>query len=165
MADSLVLRCDASEIGYGATLCTHWVAQPWSKRQLEQAWRTKATSSTWLEAAGIVSAISAFANRPDQPLRGKRLTLYTDNTALVQLLNKFTSRAPGLMDLTYSLLLIRARFSFAFRAFHVPREQNIMADTLSRLNASVLRGTTCAHCLQPYDQWQTLPHPMPVAMW
>ena len=61
------------------------------------------------------------------------ICFFTDNAALVPIINKQTSREPHIMALLRPLVLACLRFNINFTASHIPGRCNILADKLSRL--------------------------------
>ena len=62
----------------------------------------------------------------------KSVCFFTDNEALVPIINKQTSRDPHTMALIRPLVLACLRFNINFAACHIPGRFNIFADKLSR---------------------------------
>ena len=69
-------------------------------------------------------------------MRNQRILFYTDNAALVDIINKTTSRDPTIMVLVRQLVLACLKFNIFSRAQHVPGVHNTLADALSRLQVS-----------------------------
>lgn len=61
------------------------------------------------------------------------VALFTDNAALVDIINKQTSKHPMIMILVRDLVLTSLRHNILFRAYHVPGVDNTRADLISRL--------------------------------
>ena len=64
------------------------------------------------------------------------LHFFTDNVALVDIINKATSRNATVMVFVRWLLLPYLNFNILFWARHVPGVKNILADSLFRLQVS-----------------------------
>ena len=58
---------------------------------------------------------------------------FTDNAALVDIINKQTSKHKQVMILIRDLVLSCLKYNILFRASHVPGLQNSRADCISRL--------------------------------
>ena len=56
---------------------------------------------------------------------------YTDNEALIPIINSSTSREPHIMALLRRLVLACLRFNINFMSRHVPGRDNVLADRLS----------------------------------
>ena len=61
------------------------------------------------------------------------IALFTDNVAMVDIINKQTSKHPMIMILVCDLVLASLRHNILFRAYHVPGVDNTRADLISRL--------------------------------
>ena len=72
-------------------------------------------------------------------MRNQRITFFTDNAALVDIINKATSRDATVMVFVRRLVLACLNFNIVFRARHVPGVKNVLADSLSRLQVSRFR--------------------------
>ena len=66
-------------------------------------------------------------------MRNQRITFFTDNAALVENINRATSRDATVMVFVRRLVLACSNFNILFRARHVP---DVLADSLSRLPSS-----------------------------
>ena len=62
----------------------------------------------------------------------KHVLFRSDNEAVVAILTTRTSKVPALMHLLRDLLFSAARWGFTFSAAHVPGDENIIADAISR---------------------------------
>ena len=69
-------------------------------------------------------------------MRNKRITFYTDNAALVDIINKATSRDVIVMIFVRRLVLACLKYNILFCARHVPGVKNVLADSLSRLQVA-----------------------------
>ncbi len=61
-------------------------------------------------------------------MRNQRIIFFTDNAALVDVINKTTSRDPVIMGLVRRLVLACLKFNILFRAAHVPGLENHLPD-------------------------------------
>ena len=72
-------------------------------------------------------------------MRNQRIIFFTDNAALVDVINKTTSRDPVIMGLVRQLVLACLKFNILFRAAHVPGLENHLADySFSEILSTVL---------------------------
>jgi hypothetical protein len=69
-------------------------------------------------------------------MSNQRVTFSTDNAALVDIINKATSRDFTVMIFVRQLVLACLNFNIVFRARHVPGVKNVFADSLSRLQVT-----------------------------
>ena len=93
-------------------------------------------------------------------MQNQRILFYTDNAALVKIINKTTSQDPTVMIFVRRLVLACLKLIILFRAKHVPGAKNTLADALSRLQVSKFRKLVSAG-VQIYPSVilaQLLPH-------
>lgn len=72
-------------------------------------------------------------------LSNRKVTIFSDNHALVYIINKCSSKDPTIMDLVRKLIVVSLQNNIVFRAQHIPGKQNKAADALSRLNLQVFK--------------------------
>ena len=119
---TLNLYTDAAKtVGFGAILGNEWFSGIWPSQ-----W--KQYDITILEFYPIVIALHLWANK----LSNKRIILYTDNEAVMHILNNNTSKDKALLGLIRALVLQCLKFNIVFRSEHVPGQHNVLADLLSR---------------------------------
>lgn len=123
---SLNLYTDAAaSLGYGAIFSNEWCYGAWPPR-----WKN--LNITILEFYPIVLSVLLWGDR----MRNQRITFFTDNAALVDIINKATSRDPTVMIFVRRLVLACLKFNILFRSRHIPGINNVLADPLSRLQVS-----------------------------
>ena len=135
--------------GFGAIFGHFWFYGPWPEE-----W--KKLNIVVLEFFPIVLSVHLWGHL----MRNQRILFYTDNAALVEIINKTTSRDPTVMIFVRRLVLACLKFNILFRAKHVPGSKNTLADALSRLHVSKFRelapaGVQIYHLVIPA---QLLPH-------
>ena len=135
---SLSLATDSSKLGYGAVFGTSWFYGQWPA-----SWSTQ--HITLLELYPIVASLHAWAHT----LRNKRILFFTDNLALVHIINQTSSRDPKIMVLLRRLVIIAMQFNIHFRSKWLPGCTNVLPDLLSRLQVQHFRD------LAPWAE----PHP------
>ena len=69
----------------------------------------------------------------------KYVTFYTDNAAVVDVINKQTSKHPLIMILARDLVLTSLTYNILFRAHHIPGVHNAGADYISRFQVEQLK--------------------------
>ena len=117
------LYTDASgSIGYGSVYGKKWFCGRWPETWLQY-------NITTLELYPIVAAVVIWGH----DWANKSVCFYTDNEALVAIINKQTSCEPCVMTLLRKLVLVCLRSNIFFTARHVPGKDNILADKLPRL--------------------------------
>ncbi|RLJ22739.1 hypothetical protein DJ031_00310 [bacterium endosymbiont of Escarpia laminata] len=120
--DYLRLYTDAAGgVGYGALYGAEWFCGLWPVE-----WRS--FNVTVLELYPIVAAVHVWGN----VWENKSVCFFTDNEALVPVINNQTSREPHIMALVRPLVLACLRFNINFTARHIPGRFNTLADKLSR---------------------------------
>ena len=62
------------------------------------------------------------------------LTFYCDNSAVVHIINKHSSKDSNLMKLMRRFMVNVLKYNIVFKAQHVPGLSNIPADLISRLH-------------------------------
>jgi hypothetical protein len=121
-SDSLCLHTDASgSLGFGGIYQSNWFygafPQSWHKANI-----------TFLELYPIVTAVYMWGHL----WRNHTVVFYTDNEALVSVLNKQTSKVTCIMFLIRKLVLHCLQQNIVFLAKHVKGKDNCIADALSR---------------------------------
>ena len=143
MYASLELYTDAAASrGYGAVFRRSWFYGEWPP-----SWKTH--NITFLELYPIVLAVetwaSAFSNRC--------ILFFTDNEAVVSVVNRQSPKDQMIMVLVRRLVLICLKFNIVFQAKHIPGVSNTLADLLSRLKLDRFKELTG-------DAMDTLPTPV-----
>ncbi|XP_021367155.1 uncharacterized protein LOC110459297 [Mizuhopecten yessoensis] len=119
---------DASNRGFGAIFNTSWLFGTWPASFTSYHITVK-------EFFAIVLAIEIWG----PCLRNRCLLLYCDNMAVVDIINKQTSKDSTLMALTRRFVITSLRFNILFSARHIPGKSNILADHLSRLQVELFQ--------------------------
>ena len=120
---SLQLFTDAAGVhGFGAVFGSHWCYGEWPKEWLGQ-------NIAILEFYPIVLSLMLWGDH----IRDRCITFFTDNEALVHVINKSTCRDTSLMIFVRKLVLVCLRHNILFKAKHISGFKNTLADALSRL--------------------------------
>ena len=130
---SLKLFTDSSaSIGYGGYFCNDVFEKvPWFAGTWSEWWRQQ--NIMFLELYPIVIAIEIWG----QVLENKRLLIYTDNKALVPVINKQTSKHALAMILIRRLVFACLKYNILIQAEHIAGVYNDLADCLSRQQVQV----------------------------
>ena len=67
------------------------------------------------------------------------ITFYTDNEALVLVINKQSCKNKTLMDFVRRFVLLCLQFNIMFKAKHIPGIRNNLAEALSRLQVQIFQ--------------------------
>ena len=132
VANTLELYTDsAGSKGYGAVFGNHWLCGAWPP-----SWQSLNIAT--LELFPIVIALHIWG----PTISHKCVLLFTDNVALVDIINKQTSKDEGILILLRSLVLCCLRFNILFRFRHIPGFLNRRADSLSRFQVAEFKALT-----------------------
>ena len=115
----------AAGFGFGAIFGQLWCFGVWSDQ-----W--KALDIVILELYPSVLNMLLWGHL----MQNQRIIFFTDNAALVEIINKATSRDPIVMTFVRRLVLACLQFNILFQARHVPGVKNSLADSLSRFQVS-----------------------------
>lgn len=155
-ASALAVYTDASGgqgNGIGAFLSDErWFSIPWAEAGIVAS---DGGCIAVLEMYAIIAAAVAFGDQ----FQGKIVTVHTDNTQALALVEKRTSPNMMLIDLARRLHFLEIHFDFHMKAAYVKGEDNSLADALSRLNMkkfSLIRpNALCFKQIVP--DWSILP--------
>ena len=121
-AVSLSFYTDASNAGYSCIFGRKWLFGLWPK-----SWEKH--HITIKELFPIVLGFEIWGN----DLKNKCITMYSDNNAVVNMINKKTSKHKDCMTLVRRLVIINMSCNILTCAKHIPGVNNVLADSLSRL--------------------------------
>lgn len=121
----------AGSKGYGAVLANKWFFGAWPA-----SW--KVLNITILELFPIVVALRVW----NTLLKNRNVLFYTDNAALVYIINQQTSKNRGVMVLIRDLVLTSLKYNIIFQAKHIPGINNTRADLISRFQVSQFKQIT-----------------------
>ena len=110
-------------LGFGAYFNREWFSSSWASSQASH-------SIAYKELFPVVIAAHLWG-----PQFARRHVLFwSDNEAMVYILNSRTSKIAVLMHLLRHLLSSAAHFNFSYSSQHVPRVHNCIADALSHFH-------------------------------
>ena len=112
----------AGSKGYGAVFGRKWFNGSWP-----ESWSS--LNITFLEFFPIVIALHIW----EPTMANKCICFVTDNSALVEVINRQTSKHKLIMLLVRDLVLTSLKYNILFRARHIAGIHNSRADLLSRL--------------------------------
>ena len=117
---TLRLYSDAARlIGFGAVFGCHLLHGIWPKM-----WKTFNTAL--LELFPILLAVHVWGSL----MTDKRIIFFSDNAAVVDIVNKQTSKHKDIMALLRDLVLSCLRYNILFQAHYIPKLQTSSADNL-----------------------------------
>ena len=120
-ADDANMCSDASKQGYGATFGTSWIQGNWP-----EDWRE--LDITVLELYPVYMLVTVHAHK----LKNSHIIFRCDNQAVVEILNKQSSKHKFVMKIIRTLVLVLLQNNIILRAVHIPGKTNILCDSLSR---------------------------------
>ncbi|XP_022787762.1 uncharacterized protein LOC111327761 [Stylophora pistillata] len=146
----LELYADASgALGYGAVLGTHWCYGQWP-----HSWHH--FNIAVLELYPIILILHLWGH----DVQNQKILFFTDNEALVHVINKQSSRDKNMMFFVRRLVLVRLEKNICFEAKHIPGVHNVLADALSRLKLQTFKQLAPAYMnVHPTEiPYHLLPH-------
>lgn len=140
---SLNLFTDAAgSLGYAAIFGNHWFFGEWP-----DGW--KQFNITILEFFPIVLAVEIWGSI----MRDRCIVFFSDNQAVVEIINRQTSKDRSVMVLLRHFVLCTLKYNILFQAKHIAGSLNRESDALSRLQVEKFRS------LAPYADDQPTPIP------
>ena len=122
------LHTDSSGYAWGAWLNEGTTAADHARGTWAEA--EAADHITALELRAVTRAVATFLPQ----LRGKVVTHWEDNQAVVAVLTKLTSPAPAMMTELRVLHKLLDDYSIELQTRYIPTDDNVVADGLSRTN-------------------------------
>ena len=123
---ALELFTDASNIALGGYYGSHWFCLKFEGTLNF----LKDKSINYRELLAIVIAFCTWCSHFSQ----KRILFHCDNSSVVDIINKGTSKSSDIMELIRTLLFQCALFGCELRAEWIDTKTNFLADDLSRMN-------------------------------
>ena len=131
----LNLYTDASgALGFGSVFGKHWCYGQWP-----DSWRHR--NIAFLELYPIVLSLHLWGDN----MKNQRILFFTDNEALVHVINKQSCRDKDLMLFVRRLVLVCLANNICFKAKHIPGVHNTLADALSRLKLQTFKQLAPAY--------------------
>jgi len=132
---TLNLYTDASgALGFGAIFGSEWCYGKWPKE-----WEYK--NIAILEFYPIVLSLCLWGHR----MQNRCILFFTDNEALVYVINKRSCRDNSLMFFVRKMVLVCLNNNILFKAKHIPGIHNTLADSLSRLQVQTFQQLAPVH--------------------
>ena len=134
-SDKLNLFTDAAgSLGFGAVFEHHWCYGKWPSDWLNK-------NIAFLEFYPIVLSLYLWGHL----IQNRCILFFTDNEALVYIINKQSCRDRYLMFFVRKLVSVCLKYNILFKAKHVPGACNKLADSLSRLQIHTFRQLAPAY--------------------
>ena len=122
----------AENKGFGIFFQGQWTCSVWPQSWIKQG---RLQDITLLEYFPILVAIYIWGEK----LSNRKVLLHCDNKAVVQVINKQTTKSLDIMVLVRALTLKCLKLNIVLRAEHIPGCKNVIADSLSRLQITRFR--------------------------
>ncbi len=116
----------AAQLGFGCYLNGYWIAEQWPEDVIEP---DNHTSTCFLELFALVCSVKKWAHL----FRNKRVKIHCDNQAAVAVFNNCTLRCSKCMFLIRLMVGICMKENFRAQVVFIRTEDNVLADSLSRL--------------------------------
>lgn len=128
---SLQLFTDAARsVGFGCYFHGHWTQGHWP-----EGVDIETLSIAWLELFPIVIALELWAHL----MKNKRVKFWSDNQAVVAILNKQSTKCPHIMKLVRRLVLVALKNNISFKSCYIQGSDNGISDSLSRFQMERFR--------------------------
>ena len=122
----------AGSIGLGIYFQGKWAQAKWGEHFKRES---ESNNITFLELFPILVALHLFGDS----FQNKKVLFHCDNMAVVEIINKQTSKCPRVMDLLRPLVLQSMKLNTIIRAKHIKGENNTIADAISRYYMQIFR--------------------------
>ena len=146
-SNALTLTSYASALGCGAIL-----GKDWFQLRFPDSWSHFHISVK--ELLPIVMAIHVWGER----WQSKRIIFQCDNSAVVEVINKLTSKDKHLMALSRRLVMATLTFNIDFKAQHICGKSNVVCDAISRFRLQQARQVAPWLAEEPHpvpNEWHT----------
>ena len=129
-SDTLRLYSDAAGVhgGFAAVFGNDWFTGIWPPE-------IEPEHITVKELFPIVLAVEIWG----KCLENRKVLFFTDNSAVVEIINKTSSKVSVIMRLVRRLVLASLKHNIYFRAKHIPGNHNVVCDLLSRFSFQKVR--------------------------
>lgn len=134
--EDIQLYTDAApSTGFGGYYSGRWFASEWPPEFSHLVQQSDSPPSALYEMYPVIIAAILWGHEWSK----HTILIHSDNSAVVEIINKGRSRSPAIMQLVRRLTLISAQHQFLIRAAHIPGYLNSIADSLSRLSFQKFR--------------------------
>ncbi|KAL0148448.1 hypothetical protein M9458_056258 [Cirrhinus mrigala] len=120
--EDIQLYTDAApSTGFGGYYSGRWFASEWPPEFSHLAQQSDSPSSTLFEIYPVIIAAILWGHEWSKHI----ILIHSDNSAVVDIINKGRSRSPTIMQFIRRLTLISAQNQFLIRAAHIPEVQDL----------------------------------------
>ena len=126
-SDHLNVGSDASKSGYGAVYGHRWLQERYPA-SWQQLFVDKDIGITILELYPILVLIGVFGSQ----IRNSSVLFHSDNTGVVEVVNKQSSPSNIIMNIIRPLVLYLIKYNIQLRSQHVQGSKNVLCDIISR---------------------------------
>ncbi|KAI2666821.1 hypothetical protein H4Q32_026527 [Labeo rohita] len=150
--EDIQLYTDAApSIGFGGYYSGRWFASEWPPEFSHLAQQSDSPSSTLFEIYPVIIAAILWGHEWSKHI----ILIHSDNSAVVDIINKGRSRSPTIMQFVRRLTLISAQNQFLIRATHIPEVQDLGSRLRHTSHAS---STVFCYHLQLNPRLEDLSH-------
>jgi hypothetical protein len=153
---TLQLYTDGSGIGFGGTFGTKWFSEIWTDEWKDYHISVNKGNNKITELRTKVFPTVVAVTIWGQVMANKKVRFFSDNMAVVQVINKQSAKDRNIMTLLRLFIFHCLKFNILFRVKHVPGIDNVLSDKLSRLQI--------AECHRLAPQMDQFPVEVPPAM-
>ena len=151
-ATEISMFSDASKskiLGFGSICEDSWAFAPWPEHFIEDF----DPSISYLELYALVTGVKLWIHR----FKNKRILLFCDNQAAVQMVNETTSSCKHCMKLVRILVLESLIHNVRVYAKYIKSKENTASDLLSRMRIREFK--------QLKSSWEREPTALPEELW
>ena len=141
----LHLYSDSSKLGFGAVFGSSWIQGRFPESWIE-LFQSHKIHISFLEMYPVFVAISIFGKF----LTNTNVLFHSDNQAVVEVLNKQSSKDKHLMLLVRPLVLVLIRYNINLKLKHIPGLENGLPDAISRFQ--VTHQLLQSHAMKPHPE-------------
>ena len=148
--DDIKLFTNASRVRVGGFWQGQYFAAGWRKGVAEDQ---EKASTAWLEIIGVAIAVELWGDK----LKNRHVVLHCDSQAVVEMVNKLTSKSARCMAFVRRIAEMEMRNNLRIQLKYIESKKNEIADALSRLQFSrfhkIVEGDQVYRMHLPIGPW------------